>query len=173
MEKAQYELENIGHFGLASYCYTHFTSPIRRYSDLMVHRFLKQYLVEKDVRSFKQQQNEKFILKACNIINDTEKNAVNAEREVNKVCMAEFLKSKINQEFEGIIAAVLKFGLFVQLENCVEGLIHISELPDFKFDEKANILVDKQNKIFRLGQKIKIKVKNADIKKRIIDFVLA
>ncbi len=173
MEKAQYELENIGHFGLASDCYTHFTSPIRRYSDLMVHRFLKQYLVEKDVRSFKQEQNEKFILKACNIINDTEKNAVNAEREVNKVCMAEFLKSKINQEFEGIIAAVLKFGLFVQLENCVEGLIHISELPDFKFDEKANILVDKQNKIFRLGQKIKIRVKNADIKKRIIDFVLA
>ncbi|AUB31139.1 ribonuclease R [Spiroplasma floricola] len=173
MEKAAYELENIGHFGLASECYTHFTSPIRRYSDLIVHRFLKQYLVDKDIREFKLEQNEKFVLKACSIINDTEKQAVSAEREVNKVCMAEYMQSKINQEFEGIIAAVLKFGIFVQLDNCVEGLIHISELPDFSFDEKTSIMVNKQNKIFRLGQKIKIKVKNADVKKRIIDFVLA
>ncbi|WP_339021011.1 ribonuclease R [Spiroplasma endosymbiont of Atherix ibis] len=173
MEKAAYELENIGHFGLASDCYTHFTSPIRRYSDLIVHRFLKQYLVDKDVREFKLEQNEKFVLKACSIINDTEKQAFFAEREVNKVCMAEYMQSKINQEFNGIIAAALKFGIFVQLDNCVEGLIHISELPDFTFDEKTSIMVNKQNKIFRLGQKIKIKVKNADVKKRIIDFVLA
>ncbi|QHX36327.1 ribonuclease R [Spiroplasma sp. BIUS-1] len=173
MEKAAYELENIGHFGLASECYTHFTSPIRRYSDLIVHRYLKQYLVDKDLRDFKLEQNEKFVLKACSIINDTEKQAVSAEREVNKVCMAEFMQSKIGQEFEGIVAAVLKFGIFVQLDNCVEGLIHISELPDFTFDEKTSIMVNKQNKVFRLGQKVKIKVKNADVKKRIIDFVLA
>ncbi|AGR40774.1 ribonuclease R [Spiroplasma taiwanense] len=172
MEKAAYELDNIGHFGLASDCYTHFTSPIRRYSDLIVHRYLKQYLIDKDLREFKLEQNKKFILKACSIINDTERNAVSAEREVNKVCMAEYMKSKLNQEYEGIIAAVLKFGVFVQLSNCVEGLIHISELPDFTFDEKTNILVNKQNKIFRLGQKVKIKVKNADVKKRIIDFTL-
>lgn len=172
MEKATYELENIGHFGLASECYTHFTSPIRRYSDLIVHRYLKQYLIDKDLRQFRLEQNAKFIQKACVIINDTEKNAVNAEREVNKVCMAEYMTKFVGQEFEGIIAATLKFGLFVQLDNCVEGLIHISELPDCTFDEKMNTLVDKQNKIFRLGQKVKIKVKNADIKKRIIDFVL-
>ncbi|QEH61311.1 ribonuclease R [Spiroplasma chinense] len=173
MEKAAYEMENIGHFGLASECYTHFTSPIRRYSDLMVHRYLKQYLVEKDLRQFKLDQNEKFIQKACLIINDTEKNAVSCEREVNKVCMAEYMTKHIEEEYEGVIAAVLKFGLFVQLPNCVEGLIHISELPDFTFDEKTNIMVNKQNKMFRLGQKVKIKVKNADVKKRIIDFVLA
>ncbi|WP_342275451.1 ribonuclease R [Spiroplasma endosymbiont of Cantharis lateralis] len=172
MEKAAYELENIGHFGLASNCYTHFTSPIRRYSDLIVHRFLKQYLISKDLRDLKLEQNKNFVLKACGIINDTEKQAVSAEREVNKVCMAEYMQSKIGQEYEGIVAAVLKFGIFVQLENCVEGLIHISELPDFTFEEKTNIMVNKQNKIFRLGQKIKIKVKNADVKKRIIDFVL-
>ncbi|QGS51530.1 ribonuclease R [Spiroplasma tabanidicola] len=172
MEKAIYNLENIGHFGLASECYTHFTSPIRRYSDLMVHRFLKQYLIDKDYNEHKLQLNEKFIVKACSIINDTEKRAVNAEREVNKVCMAEYMTKHIDQEYEGVIAAVLKFGLFVQLPNCVEGLIHISELPDFKFDEKTNILINNQNKIFRLGQKVKIKVKNADVKKRIIDFVL-
>ncbi|QBQ07301.1 ribonuclease R [Spiroplasma gladiatoris] len=173
MEKAVYDLENIGHFGLASDCYTHFTSPIRRYSDLMVHRYLKQYLVDKDFNKHKLDLNEKFILKACSIINDTEKKAVNAEREVNKVCMAEFMTKHINEEFEGVVAAVLKFGLFVQLPNCVEGLIHISELPEYKFDEKTNILVNNQNKIFRLGQKVKIKVKNADVKKRIIDFVIA
>ncbi|WP_339029838.1 ribonuclease R [Spiroplasma endosymbiont of Cantharis nigra] len=172
MEKAAYELENIGHFGLASNCYTHFTSPIRRYSDLIVHRFLKQYLISKDLRDLKLEQNKNFVLKACGIINDTEKQAVSAEREVNKVCMAEYMQSKIGQEYEGIVAAVLKFGIFVQLENCVEGLIHISELPDFTFEEKTNIMVNKQNKIFRLGQKVKIKVKNADVKKRIIDFVL-
>ncbi|AHI52427.1 ribonuclease R [Spiroplasma culicicola] len=173
MEKAAYELDNIGHFGLASRCYTHFTSPIRRYSDLMVHRFLKQYLIDKDLRDFKLEQNTKFINKACNIINETEKQAVNAEREVNKVCMAEYMTHHIEKEYTGVVAAVLKFGLFIQLENCVEGLIHISELPDYTFDEKANIMVDKQNKMFRLGQKVKIKVKNADVKKRIIDFVLA
>ncbi|WP_342258669.1 ribonuclease R [Spiroplasma endosymbiont of Dioctria linearis] len=172
MEKAAYELENIGHFGLASNCYTHFTSPIRRYSDLIVHRFLKQYLISKDLRELKLEQNKNFVLKACGIINDTEKQAVSAEREVNKVCMAEYMQSKIGQEYEGIVAAVLKFGIFVQLENCVEGLIHISELPDFTFEEKTSIMVNKQNKILRLGQKVKIKVKNADVKKRIIDFVL-
>ncbi|AOG60044.1 ribonuclease R [Spiroplasma helicoides] len=172
MEKAAYELENIGHFGLASECYTHFTSPIRRYSDLMVHRYLKQYLIDKDLRDFKLDLNEKFINKACKIINETEKNSVNAEREVNKVCMAEFMTKHIEKEYEGVVAAVLKFGLFVQLSNCVEGLIHISELPEFTFDPKTNILVNKQNKVFRLGQKVKIKVKNADVKKRIIDFVL-
>ncbi|WP_416374976.1 S1 RNA-binding domain-containing protein [Spiroplasma clarkii] len=87
--------------------------------------------------------------------------------------MAEYMTKYIGVEFEGIVAAVLKFGLFVQLDNCVEGLIHISELPDFVFDEKMNIMVDKQNRVFRLGQKVKIKVKNADMKKRVIDFVLA
>lgn len=172
MEKARYDLENIGHFGLASECYTHFTSPIRRYSDLIVHRYLKQYLIEKDLKPFKLERNTKFIQKACSIINETEKIAVNAEREVNKVCMAEYMKKNINQEFDGIISGVLKFGIFVQLSNCVEGLVHINELPEYIFDEKMNILVNKQNKIFRLGQKLKIKVKNADVKKRVIDFVV-
>lgn len=173
MEKAAYELENIGHFGLASDCYSHFTSPIRRYSDLMVHRYLKQYLIEKDIRDFRIEQNTTFINKASTIINETEKKGVSCEREVNKICMAEYLQKYIGSEYDGIVAAVLKFGLFVQLGNCVEGLIHISELPGFKFDEKTNILVNDQNKVFRLGQKIKIRVKNADVKKRMIDFVLA
>ncbi|AHI53483.1 ribonuclease R [Spiroplasma sabaudiense Ar-1343] len=174
MEKAEYSIENIGHFGLASPCYTHFTSPIRRYSDLMVHRYLKQYLVNKDLHHLALERNENFIERACNIINETEKKGVNTEREVTKVCMAEYMTKFIGKEYDGIISAVLKFGIFVQLPNCVEGLIHITELgTDFHYDEKMQTMVSKQNKIYRLGQKVRIQVKNADVKKRIIDFTFA
>ncbi|WP_338972457.1 ribonuclease R [Spiroplasma endosymbiont of Panorpa germanica] len=174
MEKAEYNLDNIGHFGLASECYTHFTSPIRRYSDLIVHRYLKQYLIDKNTDPKLLKRNENFVNRACTIINDTEKKGVNTEREVNKVCMAEYMTKYIGQEFDGIISAVLKFGIFVQLPNCVEGLIHISELgSDFHYDEKMQTMVSKQNQVFKLGQKVKILVKNADVKKRIIDFAFA
>ncbi|KAF5275460.1 hypothetical protein FQR65_LT16678 [Abscondita terminalis] len=135
MDKALYELDNRGHFGLGSQCYTHFTSPIRRYSDLIVHRL---------------EHNVKFINKACDIINDTEKQAVSCEREVNKVCMAEFMSSKVGQKFDGIVSAVLKFGVFVQLSNCVEGLVHISTLPDYTYDEKMGTLTNKQNHFFKI-----------------------
>ncbi|ASP27843.1 ribonuclease R [Spiroplasma corruscae] len=172
MEKAEYGLDNIGHFGLASECYTHFTSPIRRYSDLLVHRYLKQYIIEKDFNEKKLINNEKFIVKASNIINETEKNAVSAEREVNKVCMCEYMKDKINLEYQGVISAVLKFGIFVQLSNCVEGLVHISELKDYVYDTDKSIMINKNNNTLRLGQIIKIRVKNADVKKRVIDFEL-
>ncbi|AKX33735.1 ribonuclease R [Spiroplasma litorale] len=172
MEKAEYGLDNIGHFGLASDCYTHFTSPIRRYSDLLVHRYLKQYLVEKDFKENKLKNNEKFISKASNIINETERNAVSAEREVNKVCMCEYMKDKVNIEYSGVISAVLKFGIFVQLSNCVEGLVHISELKDYVYDTEKSIMINKNNNTLRLGQIIKIRVKNADVKKRVIDFEL-
>ncbi|AXK50754.1 ribonuclease R [Spiroplasma alleghenense] len=172
MEKAEYNLDNIGHFGLASECYTHFTSPIRRYSDLIVHRYLKQYLIDKDLNPKSLTRNENFINRACTIINDTEKKGVNTEREVNKVCMAEYMTKFIGQEFDGIVSAVLKFGVFVQLPNCVEGLVHITELgSDFSYDEKMQTMVSKQNLVYKLGQKVRIKVKNADVKKRIIDFM--
>ncbi|AKU79318.1 ribonuclease R [Spiroplasma turonicum] len=172
MEKAEYGLDNIGHFGLASECYTHFTSPIRRYSDLLVHRYLKQYIIEHDLKENKLKNNEKFISKASSIINETERNAVSAEREVNKVCMCEFMKDKINFEYSGVISAVLKFGIFVQLSNCVEGLVHISELKDYVYDTEKGIMINKNNNTLRLGQIVKVKVKNADVKKRVIDFVL-
>ncbi|WP_339022865.1 ribonuclease R [Spiroplasma endosymbiont of Crioceris asparagi] len=168
MEKARYESENIGHFGLAANTYTHFTSPIRRYSDLMVHRYLKKYLINKE--DDYQNENISFIDKACEIINETEKKSLNAEREVNKVCMAEFMKDKVGQEYNGIISAILKFGIFVQLENCVEGLVHITNLKNATFDEKRNIYTTDDKKTYKLGQKVKIKVIAADVKRRIIDF---
>lgn len=173
MSKAKYAQENIGHFGLGSQCYTHFTSPIRRYSDLMVHRYLKQYIIENNTDEKLLEQNSDFINKACLIINDTEINSVDCEREVVKVCMIEYLKDKIGQVFEGTISATLKFGLFVQLDNMVEGLIHISTLGDgLVYDEKALTLIKPNNTFFRMGQKVQIRIVNANIKTRKIDFEL-
>jgi ribonuclease R len=172
MAKAKYELINIGHFGLASECYTHFTSPIRRYSDLIVHRYLKQYLIEKDLRAEKLENNEKFVMKACDIINRTEKQAVDAEREVIKICATEYMSHKVGQTFEGYIVAVRKFGMFVQIMDGIEGLVHVSTMPDFAYDEKAEIMVNKNNNFYRIAQKVKIKLTNADVKKRVIDFEL-
>ncbi|KAF5295789.1 hypothetical protein FQA39_LY12962 [Lamprigera yunnana] len=130
MDKAKYGLENIGHFGLSSPCYTHFTSPIRRYSDLMVHRYLKQYIVNNNYNEHQLEDNENFIVKASHIINETEVTSVDCEREVNKACMAEYMQDKIGEVHEGIIVAALKFGIFVQLHNMVEGLVHISNLEE-------------------------------------------
>ncbi|PPE05811.1 ribonuclease R [Williamsoniiplasma lucivorax] len=173
MEKAKYGLENIGHFGLASKCYTHFTSPIRRYSDLMVHRYLKQYIIQNDTREFGLERNEEFISKACPIINDTEQTSVDCEREVIKVCMVEYLTNKVGQVFDGTISIALKFGFFVQLENMVEGLVHISTLGDgLVYDEKHYTLTKPDNTFYRMGQKVKVKLVGADLKKRTIDFEL-
>lgn len=173
MAKAQYDLSNIGHFGLSSRCYTHFTSPIRRYSDLMVHRFLKQYIINKSFDKVQLEKNEEFITKACAIINETETTSVDCEREVVKACMVEYLQDKIGQEFEGTIAIALKFGIFVQLENMVEGLVHISNLEaGIMYDEANQVLIKPDNTFYRMGQKVKIKILSSDIRKRKIDFAL-
>ncbi|WP_026389356.1 ribonuclease R [[Acholeplasma] multilocale] len=173
MDKAKYGIENIGHFGLASKCYTHFTSPIRRYSDLMVHRYLKQYILNKDTRDFMLEKNAAFIERATGIINDTEVASVSCEREVNKACMVEYMADKVGQIYEGTISIALKFGIFVQLDNMVEGLVHITNLEDgISYDEVKQVLIKKDNTFYRMGQKVKIQVIGADIKKRTIDFKL-
>lgn len=173
MAKAKYELENIGHFGLSSPCYTHFTSPIRRYSDLMVHRFLKQYVIYKNYDEKALELNEAFVKKASVIINDTETTSVVCEREVVKACTVEYMSDKIGNVYEGTISVALKFGIFVQLDNMVEGLVHISNLePNIVYDETNKILIKHDNTFYRMGQKVKIKVISADIRKRKIDFIL-
>ncbi|PPE06462.1 ribonuclease R [Mesoplasma corruscae] len=173
MAKAAYQLDNIGHFGLSSKCYTHFTSPIRRYSDLIVHRLLKQYVINKQYNKNDLQDNEKFITRACAIINETETTSVDCEREVVKACMVEYLQDKIGLEFEGTISVALKFGIFVQLENMVEGLVHISNLEaGITYDETNQVLIKTNNQFYRMGQKVKIKIIAADIRKRKIDFIL-
>ncbi|ATZ21423.1 ribonuclease R [Mesoplasma tabanidae] len=173
MAKAKYELENIGHFGLSSSCYTHFTSPIRRYSDLIVHRYLKQYVINKNYDQKALEINQAFIKKASVIINETETTSVDCEREVVKACTVEYMSDKIGNTYEGTISVALKFGIFVQLDNMVEGLVHISNLePNIVYDETNKILIKHDNTFYRMGQKVKIKVISADIRKRKIDFIL-
>ncbi|WBX36676.1 ribonuclease R [Mycoplasma capricolum] len=173
MDKAKYGLENIGHFGLASDCYTHFTSPIRRYSDLLVHRYLKQYLITKDLEKTSLENNTNYINKVSNIINDTETKSVECEREVIKACMCEYMLNKVNTTYTATISAVLKFGIFIQLDNLVEGLVHISNMnSDLVYDETNRILIKPDNTYYRMGQKVKVKLISVDIKKRTIDFVL-
>ncbi|ATZ16652.1 ribonuclease R [Entomoplasma freundtii] len=173
LDKAEYALENIGHFGLASKCYTHFTSPIRRYPDLMVHRFLREYILNGDTSEALQRQNTDFIKKASLIVNETEINSVDCEREVVKVCMVEFMQDKVGQIYDGVIAVALKFGFFVQLENMVEGLVHISTLGSgVTYDDKTQTLTKDNNTFYRMGQAVKIRVEAVDPQKRTIDFVL-
>lgn len=176
MAKAIYDNVNIGHFGLASDCYTHFTSPIRRYPDLIVHRLLRKYLYQKNDYRMKDEiaLNEK-IKKIADKASQKERDAIEAEREVNDMKMAEYMLDYIGFEFNGFISSVTGFGFFVELDNSIEGLVHISNLLDdyYSFDSQFNTLIGEHTKKqFRLGQEIKVKVKDVSVANRSIDFEL-
>lgn len=175
MEKARYDPENIGHFGLASICYTHFTSPIRRYSDLMVHRLLKEYLIYKNVNSKTIDHYKKVVNLTSQLSSLNEVKAVECEREVEQMKKCEYIEQKIGQTYSGIICSITSFGIFVELENMVEGLVHVSDLNDdyYIYDENAVRLTgERTGKTYKLGDKIKVIVKNASKETRMIDFQL-
>ncbi len=172
MQKAIYLPQNLGHYGLASKCYTHFTSPIRRYPDTTVHRLLRTYLFNKDLSNNTiAHWQEKLIFIADNS-SLKERESVECEREVEDMKMAEYMEDHIGNEYEGIISGVNNFGLFVQLKNLVEGLVHITDLKDyFNFDEKALTLTGERTKIrYRLGDKVLVKVVRASKDEKTIDF---
>lgn len=177
MAKAIYDSVNVGHFGLASECYTHFTSPIRRYPDLLVHRLLRKYLYTKEKYNVKDEAASiSKIKKIADQSSQKERDAIEAEREVNVLKMAEYMLDYIGEEFEGIISSVTNFGFFVQLPNTIEGLVHISNLNDdyYHFDPQFNFMFgERTNNQFRLGQKIKVKVKEVSVANRSIDFEIA
>ncbi|AGM25713.1 ribonuclease R [Spiroplasma syrphidicola EA-1] len=175
MEKARYSPVNDGHFGLASTCYTHFTSPIRRYPDLLVHRLLKQYLLRHQVGAKILEDTRKVVSFASEQSTICEQKAMDCEREVNKMKEAEYMEDKIGNHYWGIVSGVTGFGIFVELENTIEGLVHIRDLKGdyYRFDEKTLKLIGEHTrKEYFLGQKLKIKVKNANKKLRQIDFEL-
>lgn len=174
MKKAIYSTNNIGHFGLASKNYTHFTSPIRRFPDLTVHRLLRTYLFENRIDMETINFNAKYLIDVAEHSSETEVNSVEAERDVLDMKMAEYMESHIGEEYEGIISGVTNFGMFVELDNLIEGLVHISTLDGFYTyvpEMLSLISANKKNK-YRIGDKVKIIVTNANKNQGIIDFEL-
>lgn len=172
MQKARYDSQALGHFGLALKDYCHFTSPIRRYPDLVIHRILK-YLLHGQLSPNKLKVLESFVAEASEQSSITERTADEAERAVDDLKKAEFMSERIGEVFEGKISSVLESGIFVELENTIEGFVYVENLPDdhYIFDQTRYMLVGKRNR-FSLGEKVTIKVESVDINTRHIDFVL-
>ena len=173
---ARYESENKGHFGIASKYYCHFTSPIRRYPDLFIHRVISEYLENNNKLSAKKKaMYEEQAKEYADSSSEREKLAQTIEREAEDIKKAEYMESRIGEEFEGIISGVTSFGVFVELENTVEGLIRFENLGNdyFAYDEERKILVGEHTgKIFKIGDKIKIKVIEANKFLRRVSFAI-
>jgi len=175
MQKAEYKKQNLGHFGLAFKHYTHFTSPIRRYPDLLVHRLLRTYLFEETVDEKTLSFYDEQIPEMASQSSKQERNAINLERDVLDMKKAEYMKDKVGEVFTGSISGVTNFGLYVSLPNTVEGLIHISELGDdyYIFDEDLLTLIGRRNKhVYKMGQAVKVKVEGVNVFEGEIDFSL-
>ncbi len=174
LKVARYEAENLGHFGIASKYYCHFTSPIRRYPDLFIHRIISKYIEENyqlsddEIEKYRGQA-EKYAKQSS----DREKIAQKVERDSVDLKMAEYMQDKIGNEYDGIISSITSFGVFVELENTVEGLVRFAELGDdyFIYDEDRKTLLGERTKIlYKIGDKMRIRVIRADKVSRQIDF---
>ena len=175
MRKAQYSSENIGHFSLASKAYTHFTSPIRRFPDLEVHRLLKKYLVENDMSMTTIHTLSSELVEITRHSSEREVAAVEAERDVLDMKMAEYMEDHIGEEFDGIINTITNFGFFVELPNLVEGLVHVQTLKGDYFTyvpELLSMIGKSTKKTYRLGDKVKVKCVAASKETSMIDFEL-
>ena len=174
LKVARYEAENKGHFGIASKYYCHFTSPIRRYPDLFIHRIISKYLEEN--YQLKESEIEKYsgqAVKYAQRSSEREKIAQKVERDAESIKKAEYMQSKIGKEYEGIISSITSFGMFVELPNTVEGLIHFEDLGNeyFIYDEERKTLQgEKSKKIYKIGDSIKVCVIFADKLTRKVDF---
>ncbi len=174
MAKAVYSDDNIGHYGLGFDHYTHFTSPIRRYPDLLVHRLLDEYL--NGMNEKREDRYAKNLSDWCKHCSDRERVATEAERESVKVMQVEYMKQHVGDEFEGIISGVMQFGIFIELNNLlVEGLLHVRDLGDdyYTYDERQYALTgQRRGKQYRMGDSITVKVAKVNPEQRKIDFVL-
>ena len=174
LKVARYEAENKGHFGIASKYYCHFTSPIRRYPDLFIHRIISKYLEEN--YQLKESEIEKYSSQAVKYAersSEREKIAQKVERDADAIKKAEYMQSKIGKEYEGIISSITSFGMFVELPNTVEGLIHFEDLGNEYFiydEEKKTLQGEKSKKIYKIGDSIKVRVIFADKLTRKVDF---
>ena len=172
MQKAVYKPENIGHYGIASKCYTHFTSPIRRYPDTTVHRLLHTYLFDNNISSKTLRHWEEKLVYISEHSSSRERASVDCEREVEDMKMAEYMESHIGEEFEGMICSVTSFGMFVQLDNLIEGLVPLRDMKDFfHYDEETMTLTgERTHEKYTIGQRLLVKVIRASKEEKIIDF---
>jgi len=175
MQKAVYDKNNIGHFGLGSKCYTHFTSPIRRYPDLIVHRLVKKYLFQNLINEETINYYDKKLVEITSHSSERERASVDCEREVDDMKKAEYMQDHIGEEYEGIVSSVMPFGMFIELKNSVEGLVRIDEIDGdfYTYNEETFSLTGKNNKRgYRLGDKVKVLVKAANKEAKTIDFII-
>lgn len=174
MQQAKYSDLPAGHYGLAAEDYTHFTSPIRRYPDLMVHRLIHRYLVNQPSAKEIEKLEEK-LPGIAEHASKMERRAVDAERETDALKKTEYMMDKVGEQYEGMISSITSFGIFVQLPNTVEGLISLKDLDDdyYEFNPQHMVLIGRnRGNIYRIGQKVTIEVTAVDIDERNIDFKL-
>ncbi|WP_201711116.1 ribonuclease R [Dolosigranulum pigrum] len=172
MQQARYDVDPIGHYGLGADYYSHFTSPIRRYPDLILHRLIHYY----DEVGHSQQDKKRWESRLPDMAkhsSEAERRAIDAERETDELKKTEFMADKVGQEFMGTIISITGFGMFIQLPNTVEGLVHVSMMDDdyYRFDEDHLVMIgERTGKVFRIGQPIKVKLMRADVEEVQIDF---
>ncbi|MGN4127243.1 ribonuclease R [Lysinibacillus sphaericus] len=173
MQQAKYYPESIGHFGLSTDFYTHFTSPIRRYPDLVVHRLIRTYLINKDTSRETVAQWGMAMDEIADHTSERERRAVDAERDTDALKKAQYMSDKIGEEFEGIVSSITNFGMFIELPNTIEGLVHISNMTDdyYRFDDRQMIMIgERTNRQFRIGDEVTVRVANVIIEESSIDF---
>ena len=173
MQQAKYDPESLGHFGLSAEFYTHFTSPIRRYPDLIVHRLIRTYLIEGKLDEATKEKWNAILPDIADHTSKRERRSVDAERETDDLKKAEYMLDKIGEEYTGIIGSVTNFGMFVELPNTIEGLVHVSFMTDdyYRFDERQLAMIgERTGKVFRIGDEIDIRVSNVNKEERAIDF---
>jgi ribonuclease R len=176
LKQARYEAENLGHFGLAATYYTHFTSPIRRYPDLIVHRLLRETFQTGDVSAKRRQKLAAMLPEIALHSSERERAAAEAERATVDLKKVEYMARFVGEEFNGIINGVMAFGIFVELENGVEGLVRVSSMEDDYYqhvEEQYALIGERTHKVYRLGDAVKVVLTRVNPEERNIDFILA
>lgn len=175
MKQAKYTPENSGHFGLAAAYYTHFTSPIRRYPDLQIHRIIKDNLRGR-MREERIVHYDKILPEVTKHASEMERRAEEAERETVKLKKVEYMQQHLGEIFKGVISSITKWGMYVELPNTVEGLVHVANMRDDHYEYDGNryeLIGMHTNKVYKLGQRIWIRVTGTDRLLRTIDFEIA
>ncbi|RLQ96671.1 ribonuclease R [Falsibacillus albus] len=173
MQQAKYDPDSLGHFGLSTEFYTHFTSPIRRYPDLIVHRLIRTYLIEGKLDESTRAKWDSHLPEIADHSSKMERRAVDAERETDDLKKAEYMEDKIGEEYDAIISSVTNFGMFVELPNTIEGLVHVSYMTDdyYRYDERQFAMIgERTGNVFRIGDEITVRVINVNKDEYSIDF---